>query len=375
MKIMRFSTGLGNNMFQYATYLQLKKMYPKEEIYCDLTWFDYTGYPFELEKVFSLDISKFNICFNNEIQKQREIFLDNLRYWKQLGFTDYMECMYSNEGLSKFEGGRSYNELAKFYQNWKRELIIVSEPHLTYEMQDLAGVLKDKHNHTKSFRRKVVEKLKMNNQLYLPIRIIANKQVRKKFLQDVLILKKPDFYGDQGIDRLKSFGDTYFNIYGNANDCRGIEQQLLDSFKFKPFNENENLLYEQQINSCNSVSIHLRVAEFYYGMEAAIRNKYFEKAINYIKHTVDNPVFFIFSDNIEWCKFHYEQLGLCQMDQKMFVEGNKEEKSYRDMQLMSLCKHNVVPNSTFSWWAAFLNQNYQKTVITPYATLPGTISF
>ena len=130
-----------------------------------------------------------------------------------------------------------------------------------------------------------------------------------------------------------------------------------------------------QIKSANSVSIHARVVDFKYGMLDAVRRKYFIKSVKHIKKNVKTPIFFVFSDNIEWCKDNVNTLGLSSEKKVIFVSHNSGEDSYRDMQLMSLCKHNIVPNSTFSWWGGYLNQNPNKIVCTPYATWPGTISF
>ena len=72
-----------------------------------------------------------------------------------------------------------------------------------------------------------------------------------------------------------------------------------------------------------------------------------------------NPYFFIFSNDIEWCQENIK------LENSYYVDWNTGENSYKDMQLMSLCKHNIIPNSTFSWWGAWLNKNPNKIVIAP----------
>ena len=74
--------------------------------------------------------------------------------------------------------------------------------------------------------------------------------------------------------------------------------------------------------------------------------------------------FFVFSDDIHWTK---ETL---QINGAEFVDWNKAENSYWDMFLMSKCKHNIIANSSFSWWAAWLNNNKIKLVLTPQNWMP-----
>jgi hypothetical protein len=86
---------------------------------------------------------------------------------------------------------------------------------------------------------------------------------------------------------------------------------------------------------------------------------YYNKAINYILNAVENPVFYIFSDDIIWAK---ENLKL---SNAFFVNWNLDVQSWEDMFLTSLCKHNIIANSTFSWWGAWLNENKNKIVLCP----------
>ena len=87
--------------------------------------------------------------------------------------------------------------------------------------------------------------------------------------------------------------------------------------------------------------------------------EYYQKAIKYINDNIEDPYFFIFSDDINWCK---ENLIL---NNALYVEANLKSNFECDMILMSKCKHNIIANSTFSWWGAWLNQNLNKNVIAP----------
>ena len=85
---------------------------------------------------------------------------------------------------------------------------------------------------------------------------------------------------------------------------------------------------------------------------------YYMKAVEYIRKIVEKPTFYIFSDDLEWCKSSLTFLGDC-----IYVERTQTEID--DLKLMSFCQHNIIANSSFSWWGAWLNQNPNKTVIAP----------
>ena len=85
---------------------------------------------------------------------------------------------------------------------------------------------------------------------------------------------------------------------------------------------------------------------------------YYKKSINFIMQKVKNPHFFIFSDDLEWTKLNFNFIE----NPFTFVENDSDAL---DFWLMCLCKHNILANSTFGWWAGWLNKNNSKIVIAP----------
>lgn len=117
-----------------------------------------------------------------------------------------------------------------------------------------------------------------------------------------------------------------------------------------------------QISSTESVSVHIRrgdyVDSFYHGNIANLT--YIYNAINFIKEKIKYPIFFVFSDDIEWCR-----KNIYIKDAEFYYVVGNEEQVEKDMALMSRCKHNIIANSSFSWWAQQLNKNEDKIVISP----------
>lgn len=156
--------------------------------------------------------------------------------------------------------------------------------------------------------------------------------------------------------------DTY--LCGNWQNTGYFpnEKILRDDLTFKQDLDDKNKIILENIENSNSVSIHARKTDYNkytgYFFQADWMN-YYGLAVNHIIKTVkERPLnFFVFSDDIEWCKKNF-------MINAVFVE-NKNHDSWKDMYLMSRCKHNIIANSTFSWWAAWLNKNPNKIVTTP----------
>ena len=117
--------------------------------------------------------------------------------------------------------------------------------------------------------------------------------------------------------------------------------------------------YLEPINKCNSVSLHVRRGDYLNLKNINVLGvDYYMKAVEYIRKSVEKPIFFIFSDDLDWCK---KSLGF--LDGCIYVDRTQTEID--DLKLMSFCRHNIIANSSFSWWGAWLNQNPRKTVIAP----------
>jgi len=83
---------------------------------------------------------------------------------------------------------------------------------------------------------------------------------------------------------------------------------------------------------------------------------------------VESPIFYVFSEDLEWVK---QNINI--PSNSVFVDYNPDLPSSHDMQLMSLCKHQIISNSSYSWWAAWLNQNPSKIVVAPDKWFVGDI--
>jgi hypothetical protein len=184
------------------------------------------------------------------------------------------------------------------------------------------------------------------------------------FLNSEKNVKEPSFEYWKGFEILD--GDLYLDGYWQSEEYfKNIEDNIRLNFEFKiPFDKKNQKLSEV-IQSVDSISLHIRRGDYLNSNSANLIHgtcsmDYYHNAINYLKRKLDAPVLFVFSDDIAWVK---KNLGT---DLKAYyVSHNIAKNSYRDMQLMSLCNHNIIANSTFSWWGAWLNKNRDKIVIAP----------
>ena len=148
-----------------------------------------------------------------------------------------------------------------------------------------------------------------------------------------------------------------------------IRELILEELSPNSSTNDLSFAYLECIKKNNSVSIHVRRGDYLNLKNINVLDvDYYMKAVEYIRKIVEKPTFYIFSDDLEWCKSSLAFLGDC-----IYVERTQTEID--DLKLMSFCQHNIIANSSFSWWGAWLNQNPNKTVIAPKGWLlndPGS---
>lgn len=155
--------------------------------------------------------------------------------------------------------------------------------------------------------------------------------------------------------------DGYFQSYKYFDY---LKHQLFQDFQLIEPLDDSNLEALASILSCNSVCIHVRRGD-YVSLEAANEFhglcdlSYYTEAITIIHSEIENPHFFVFSDDISWCRSHFNEANIS------FVNVNNSDNAHLDLNLMKSCKHFIIANSSFSWWGAWLAENENKIVIAP----------
>ena len=154
--------------------------------------------------------------------------------------------------------------------------------------------------------------------------------------------------------------------FQNEKYFEKYEDIIRKDFSFKRMLQGRNAALGREIRDTQSVSIHVRRGDYLTNAQAsknfAICDKgYYQHAISKIKEEVDTPHFYVFSEDFEWVQ---ENISFDDAPVQ-YIDWNKGSDSYVDMQLMSMCKHNIIANSSFSWWAAWLNSYEWKIVYAP----------
>lgn len=164
-------------------------------------------------------------------------------------------------------------------------------------------------------------------------------------------------------------GDIYY--YGYWSSAQWwydvASDEIRSELRFTPMTDERNLEYARQIEAAGqrALSVHVRRTDYVprgWGIPAEEYANMFE----FIKDKgIPHPVYFFFSDDMDWVRRHLGPMGITDADEVVLVEGNTGVNDYRDMQLMSMCRGMVLANSTFSEWAARLNTRPDRVILDP----------
>ena len=164
----------------------------------------------------------------------------------------------------------------------------------------------------------------------------------------------------------KKSKDFYFDGYWQSEkyfiDHR---EALLDIFTLSKEISHQSKAYLQGITKSNSISLHIMRGDYVSNestnkIHGTCDVEYYQQAFSKIKETHDNAHFFVFSDDLDWAK---DNLGF--IDKITYIELAEDIPDHEEMFLMSQCNHNIIANSSFSWWGAWLNQHINKIIIAP----------
>ncbi len=292
MIIVRFTSGLGNQMFQYNLYSLLRDRFPGTIVKADVTWFytDDEHHGFELEKIFG-----------------------------SVPGSGFM--------LDKATTKEIYSVTGQFPTPVKGAL---ARP-----IKFLLGPV----------NRKLRE---------------AGKCEKCGITYDHLV-DKIDFEKINMID--PSVNHYIFGFFIEEAYYRDRIDRIKEELVF-PALSGQNEEMAQRMRECDSVSVHVRRGDYlssqYAGRFICLDRDYYEKAVNIVREKLDNPRFFFFCEDEEYIREEFSWLP-----DKTIVDFNKGSDSYRDMQLMTCCKANIIANSTFSQWASILNENTDHITVYP----------
>ncbi len=344
MKIVHIESGLGNQMLSYGEYLVIKKLNPNDDCFIETIIYEipecnnvinqWNGY--ELDRIFHIDAPNIKSKFSET--QWNEVIADvrNSKFWEnQWRYATAIVTALNRKNL------HLKNVLGD------TPMFVVPETNLKTKIKQSRGMYHLKRILRPLYQKKLISKYNNSSKVFL-------KTEEDIFTGQTLCLRVA------GVD------------------IGFIDKELREAFCFPDFDDQSNIDFSNFVVSCNSVAIHARRGDMLMSNGYCYKYGYFKRAVKFIKKRVTNPVFCFFCDtgSIDWCKNNAEIFGLdFRKDAVYFVDWNKGNESYRDMQLMAKCKHNIITNSSFGWWGAYLNDNSEKITCSPNAWINTTHTF
>lgn len=230
---------------------------------------------------------------------------------------------------------------------------LVHKHHFGYELKKVFGI--DEQEISNTEKQKVAFNANM----------ILNRLMKKVGGVEIRRLTEcKAYYHFLSVDPTPIAENVYFDGYWqNIKYLTPIRDELKSVFQFKIPLTGQNEMLQRFIQTHECVAVHIRRGDYLQSKKlySVCGINYYIRAIEYCNQTIQRKLtYIIFSDDFEWVR---ENLTF--PDDTIYVDWNKQENSYIDMQLMGLCQHSIIANSTFSWWPAWLKADEDHIVVMP----------
>lgn len=153
----------------------------------------------------------------------------------------------------------------------------------------------------------------------------------------------------------------YWQSYKYFDFCPDSIRRIF-TYPEDKLNSETKTIATQIKNTPTSISLHIRLGDYLQYPEifgGICTEEYYDRAIAYFKEKYHEPKFFVFSNDKDYIKKYLNDSSF------IVVDCNNDKNAWQDMYLMSQCNHNIIANSSFSWWGAYLNQNEEQEVVAP----------
>ncbi len=275
----------------------------------------------------------------------------------------FLDCLYKFPLVSYFYNKKLY-ELEEKFGGFKKLYIVKVTEGLGNQMFQYAFAK------VMSKKAKTILNIQSKRRLYRKKYMLSkfnidleqtDFELEGKFNIEIIKEKTPFKFDEKLISSLPpSYFKGYFQSYKYLDEVRC---ELIKEFQPKVEFTEEYLNMADEILNSNSVLLNFRIGCDYKKLGWALDMSYQRRAVNYMKNLIgEDAKFFIFADDI---KTVYKQFY--KEDDFVFVDlgKNNKDKPFLDLELMKKCRHDIITNSTFSFWAAYLNENPNKKVIAP----------
>lgn len=204
----------------------------------------------------------------------------------------------------------------------------------------------------------------------------AIRPVKNKYLLKALYLTKVEYKNiryfheihNSDLEIISSCCDTVVieGYWQNLTYVSAIKDLVVDCFSNFCANSTNFQVVRNLISEKNSVALHVRRGDYVSNANSAKLHKvidinYYIEATNKLKSICHDPSFFIFTDDVEWVKENLSNI----IPRSVIVSGFADLTHHDELGLMTICKHHIISNSSYSWWAAFLNTSTFHVVIAP----------